>query len=68
MNEFYNLLSSFEIKNCKKFIKKHSSCYAGAIGGGISYIITPTGLGDIYSVKCNVCNKELTLINDKYLD
>ena len=36
-------------KNCK--------CTA-TIGGKISITFTPTGLGDVIIVRCNVCGKE----------
>jgi hypothetical protein len=61
MFEFYNLLTSSQLLACTNFTKEHRDCYAGAIGGGISYIISPTGLGELYSVKCNICDTELTL-------
>lgn len=61
MNSFFDLISPECNFNLVIFHGKHSKCNAGAIGGGISYIITPTGLGELYSVKCNVCNEELSL-------
>lgn len=40
----------------------HNDCdaYAGAIGGRISYIFTPTGLGTCIVVRC-MCGEELNL-------
>lgn len=50
-----------EIKKYESWSKKHSKCYAGAIGGNKTFSITPTGLGDIVKVKCNICDKEYDL-------
>lgn len=61
MIEFTQQLSSTELIKLKDFEKKHDKCYAGAIGGKMSYIMTPTGIGVLCSVKCNICDKELTL-------
>lgn len=52
-------LTPNEVDEYNKFIKKHKNCKCSAtIGGKISVIFTPTGLGDAKSVKCNVCGKE----------
>lgn len=47
---------------------QHHKCngrYSGAIGGIITYKITPTGLGDVFKVKCGFpdCGEELDLTN-----
>lgn len=52
-------LSPNEVDEYNKFIKEHKGCECSAtIGGKISIIFTPTGLGDAKSVKCNACGKE----------
>ena len=52
-------LNQLEEEEYKKFILSHKKCYCSAtIGGKISVIFTPTGLGDAKSVKCNVCGEE----------
>ena len=50
-------------KACKEFYHEHSMCMSksGAMGECFSYIITPTGLGTILEVKCNVCGKSKTI-------
>ena len=37
----------------------HSS-HGGAIGGTFTYIFTPTSIGTIGKIKCNICGKEFT--------
>lgn len=52
-------LTPNEVDEYNKFIEEHKNCKCSAtIGGKISIIFTPTGLGDAKSVKCNVCGKE----------
>lgn len=52
-------LNPNEVNEYYKFIEEHKNCKCSAtIGGKISVIFTPTGLGDAKSVKCNVCGKE----------
>lgn len=52
-------LNSNEVNEYYKFIEEHKNCKCSAtIGGKISVIFTPTGLGDAKLVKCNVCGKE----------
>ena len=52
-------LNSTEVEEYKKFVNKHKKCNCSAtIGGKISIIFTPTGLGNAKSVKCNVCGEE----------
>lgn len=56
MNFVLNQLEEEEYKN---FILSHKKCKCTAtIGGKISIIFTPTGLGDAIIVRCNVCDKE----------
>lgn len=56
-------LDATEQQACQEFYRKHSMCMSksGAIGECFSYIITPTGLGTILEVKCNVCGKSKTI-------
>ena len=52
-------LTPNEVDEYNKFIDEHKNCKCSAtIGGKISVIFTPTGLGDAKSVKCNVCGEE----------
>lgn len=52
-------LNSVEVEEYKKFVNEHKECNCSAtIGGKISVIFTPTGLGDAKSVKCNACGQE----------
>lgn len=60
-------ISKQEYKNLHEWLEKHNkTClYAdpmsqGAIGGRLSYIFTPTGLGTCISVKC-ACDKEINI-------
>jgi len=43
-----------------KWLKEQKDTYAGAAGGSLTYEFTPTGLGEIVSVKC-VNGNELNL-------
>ena len=52
-------LNSTEVEEYKNFVKEHKKCNCSAtIGGKISIIFTPTGLGNAKTVKCNVCGEE----------
>lgn len=52
-------LNPNEVDEYNKFIEEHKNCKCSAtIGGKISVIFTPTGLGDAKSVKCNACGEE----------
>ena len=61
MMDFLKLLSIKQRTRMTTFEKRHSKCESGAIGGGISYIMTPTGLGVICDIRCNICHAEATL-------
>lgn len=47
----------------KEFFAAHKSCpyeilnksFFSTTGGQFTYLITPTGLGDCISIRCNVC-------------
>lgn len=52
-------LTPNEVDEYNKFIEEHKGCECSAtIGGKISIIFTPTGLGDAIDVRCNVCGEE----------
>lgn len=43
----------------ESFMRRHRHCQCtSTIGGKFSYILTPTGLGTLIKIKCNVCGKE----------
>lgn len=66
MNSFIDMLTPTQALEAGKFAGSHHKCSykAGAVGGHLTYMLTPTGIGIIYSVKCNVCGKEVTLNTD----
>lgn len=59
----YLTLTESEEKEYKQFYEKHKNCCKNILGkevfsttgGGFSFIITPTGLGNIIEVRCNSC-------------
>lgn len=52
-------LNDTEAQQYHDFCNKHRSCeFSSTIGGKISVIFTPTGLGNIVVVKCNSCGEE----------
>lgn len=64
------VLNEIEAKAAEEFMKDHKnccveklgkSCYSST-GGQYSYIITPTGLGNVVEIKCNACKdkKDIT--------
>jgi hypothetical protein len=63
-NEFLKQLTTKQLVKLKKFQKQHKNCYAGAVGGNLSYIVIPTGLGELLSCKC-ICNKEINLTSSE---
>ena len=52
-------LNEIEEQCYKEFYNKHKNCSGemGAIGGGLSIIITPIGLGSCIEVRCNKCGE-----------
>ena len=51
-------LNEVEQTAANDFIEKHLTCvkqHPSTIGGGISYIFTPTGVGTIVEIRCNIC-------------
>lgn len=56
MNEYYKLGESFK--------NKHKECvFHSSIGGKFTYLITPTGFGDIIEIQCNSCGEKECLTN-----
>lgn len=59
-------LSETESESVKKFYQEHKDCcskllgkrFFSSIGGELSYIITPTGLGNCITIRCNSCGEE----------
>lgn len=52
-------LTNTERLAASKFQLKHEFCkseFLSAVGGRFSYIVTPTGLGNVVEIKCNYCN------------
>ena len=60
MNNF--TLTDKQIEDFQKFRNEHNECVDPTIGGKFSFIFTPTGLGNIVEVQCNICkeNKDIT--------
>ena len=60
-----DLMDPIEQERYEEFCKKHKDCECSStIGGKISIIFTPTGLGYIIQCKCNTCNKIENITND----
>lgn len=60
-------LSKKEEENLSNWLRKHlpdhggKFPYAGAAGGSLSYVFTPTSLGTAVHVHCNHCESEENL-------
>ena len=57
MKDLFKLCETEQVY-AQNFIKEHSIClkqHPSTIGGGISYIFTPTGVGTIVEIQCNIC-------------
>lgn len=54
-------LNNQQIAMAKSFIRRHRQCveepFFSTEGGQFTYLITPTGIGNIVKIKCNICNK-----------
>lgn len=58
-------LNEVESQAAEGFINEHKNCCKeksgkevfSSIGGGFTYIITPTGLGSCISIRCNSCGE-----------
>ena len=60
-------LNTDEKREYLKFYQDHKDCkFSSTTGGKITFIITPTSLGNCIIVRCNVCGKEkdITDINN----
>ena len=65
MNHYSINFTDSEYTASREFKKEHRDCckkifrkeYFSATGGAFTYIITPTGLGNIIKIKCNSCGK-----------
>lgn len=59
-------LSAKEYEESNEFQKKHRDCcrrvlkkeFFSSTGGGFSFIVTPTGIGDCITIRCNSCGEE----------
>ena len=53
-------LNEKENKLAEKFMQdhRHPEVYKGTIGGHISFIFTPTSIGDACIIKCTICDAE----------
>lgn len=57
-------LDKKESKEYKDFCKKHKECeFTSTTGGKISITFTPTGFGNIVSVKCSGCGEIKDITN-----
>lgn len=64
-------LDNKEVEAANKFFELHKDCchkilnkpVFSTIGGGFSYIITPTGLGNCISIECNSCGEIKDITN-----
>jgi hypothetical protein len=62
-----DVMDSTERERYDEFCKKHSKCgQHSTIGGGVSVIVTGTGLGYTFECRCNRCNeiKDITNIEN----
>ena len=65
------VLETIETLRYHKFLENHHNCRIdksgsskfGAIGGGISIELTPTGLGNVVICKCEGCHKYANITN-----
>ena len=64
MAELTDLFDEVELKAYQEFCKEHKKCGRhSTIGGGVSVIVTGTGLGYIFECRCNRCNKIKDITN-----
>lgn len=69
-NNIKFLLDTEETNNAIKFMKKHKKCVESnnlTIGEHFSYNIIQTSIGNMISIKCNICEKEKNITNYKNL-
>ena len=55
--------SSMSAEDFEDFTMNGQFAYTGAIGGGVTYMLTDTSLGTIIKVKHAITNEELDLTN-----
>ena len=64
MAELTDLFDEVELEAYQDFCKEHRTCGRhSTIGGGVSVIVTGTGLGYIFECRCNRCNKIKDITN-----
>lgn len=65
MAELCDLFDEVELKRYYEFCEKHrKSCGRhSTIGGGVSVIVTGTGLGYIFECRCNRCDEIKDITN-----
>jgi len=53
-------LNEKESKLAEKFLQehRHPGIYKDTVGGHISFIFTPTSIGDDCIIHCDICDKE----------
>ena len=59
-------LSAKEYEDSREFQQAHRNCcrkvlkkeFFSSTGGGFSYIVTPTGIGDCITIRCNSCGEK----------
>lgn len=57
-------LDKEETEAAYEFYKVHKECCnPSTIGGNFSYIITPIGLGNCVTIRCNACGEEEDITN-----
>lgn len=64
-DEADRLINEWHKKHLKK-CKGASEIANSSVGGSLAYIITPTGIGECVSAKCNACQKEFKLPKSYY--
>lgn len=66
MNNF--ILTEKQLESFHNFRKNHNhNNNDSTIGGKFSFIFTPTGLGNIIEIQCNICKEKIDLTDyDKW--
>lgn len=50
-------LTEEEAAAANKFLEEHSKCgHGAAIGGAITWMVTPTAIGNVFKLKCGRCD------------
>lgn len=64
MANLTDLFDEVELEAYQEFCKKHRNCGThSTIGGGVSVIVTSTGLGYTFECRCNRCGKTEDITN-----